>query len=191
MMPRFVIRDFPMCPTVNALYASGRFQTNKNKFAKPTFKSKRWKSDEYKVFETYAAQWAVKNTRLVKEIKLAAQDAIIRGFQIRVDSYFVFPRAKIICKSKKLLNAAKEIDASNYIKASHDLLAKIIQVDDRHFWSGYFEKVETLDTDRPKIVFTLSQFKPRNIDELYLQLGKTPNESYREQTEAPQMCDVL
>ena len=190
-MPRFVIRDFPMCPTVNALYSSGRFNTNKNKFAKPTMKAKRWKSDAYKVFETYAAQWATKNSKLVREIKEKTREAVCKGFQIRVDSYFVFPKSKLICKSKKVGNPTKEIDASNYIKASHDLLAKIIQIDDRHFWAGHYEKIETLDTDQPKIVFTLSQFKPRNIDELYLQLGKTPNASCLEQTETPQMCDLL
>lgn len=166
MIPRIVIDSFPMPPSANALYSGGRFSQ----------KSRRWKSDEYNFYLSQVAGWATHNYALVKKIRDIANEAMAKGFAVRVDTYFCFPEDSLFCKSKKAKDRVKELDASNRIKAAHDTFAKIIQVDDRHFWAGWYEKVTA---PKPTMIFVLTQFKPRNIDEINhaLALETCPDET--------------
>lgn len=58
---------------------------------------------------------------------------------MQVDLYLCVPRGTIYSKK----NTVKEWDASNYIKASHDALSKMIEKDDRYFFVGPTQKVLT------------------------------------------------
>lgn len=59
----------------------------------------------------------------------------------------------------------KKMDASNRVKAMHDCLAEILQVDDSWFWHVVIEKVETTKSE-PWCIVEVSPWRPRSVNEV-------------------------
>lgn len=144
-----------MSPTANGLYSSGRFDS----------KSRRWKSDSYKLFLSYCSTFQLYNQIKIKECELYLKEKTKDGFVIQLDTYFIFPRDKIWTKSKKSKSAIHQMDTSNRIKALHDVFAKMINIDDRYFFSGFYDKVEG---SKESVTLIIKPIKPTTEESLAL-----------------------
>lgn len=144
-----------MPTTVNRLYSSGRFSG----------KSKRWKSDEYNSFLTQAQYWEMHRQSLVAKSADLCKSMVLEGYLIRVDTYFVFRQTDLWTKpkTKKDKPKPKQLDASNRIKAMHDVLAKMLGIDDKYFWGGNFEKVQG---NQQYVTIIIKFCKPKHIEEI-------------------------
>jgi hypothetical protein len=91
--------------------------------------------------------WGAQNRGKLHRLK-----EILRGKTLRVDCDFVFPRSKLITKK----NTLKKVDYSNRLKQTLDELARLIEVDDSHFISGYFCK-KISDNDEAYVDITISE----------------------------------
>lgn len=93
------------------------------------------------------------------EVKLAVDkcgDALDAGFLFQVNCYFLFNRKSLYT----LEGQPKKMDVSNRIKALHDSIADIIQIDDRLFWSVYCEKVELKLNEPESSTCVIKSYKP-------------------------------
>jgi hypothetical protein len=90
-----------------------------------------------KSFETNADFWGIKNRLLINQVHEYFVDEIYNNRWIQVYLYMHIEKSKLFTKNGKL----KKIDASNRIKATHDMLSEIIRIDDKHFSVGKSEFV--------------------------------------------------
>lgn len=144
-----------MPTTANKLYSSGRFNGV----------SRRWKSDEYNLFLSEAASFEMRNRQLIEDAAAFAQAVVDRGELLEIQSFFVFEPGDLWTKptTSKRKSFPKQLDSSNRIKACHDVLAKMLNIDDRYFWSGYFEKCEG---PKQNVTIIIRAIKARNINEI-------------------------
>lgn len=146
-----------MPPSVNELYNSGKFNGQ----------SRRWKSESYNLFLTRAGSWQMPRHKLIKETKAYFQSMIEQGYMIKVDMYFAFLHERIWTKEKKNKpTKPKKLDPSNFLKAPHDVISQMIEIDDCHFFTGVFEKCETTN-NKEFVTIIFTPHKPRNIDEIH------------------------
>jgi len=132
------IKNFPIPPTSNQMYAS--------------FRGRLIKSKLNRLYDLKVAKWAMENQALVQEIK-----AKFTGMQLQVDCKFVFQVDKVFTKKKDL----KKMDHTNRIKAAHDALSKIIEIDDSHFIYTPCEKMWCFGEQDEQIVIEISEYKIR------------------------------
>lgn len=142
----FWLDNFPMPPSSNAMYASVRGRLIKSKEGR-TFES------EYKLYEL------LKRPELLAK-KTTLLEACNAGYVLKIDAYFLFPKEKLFTKQ----NVVKKMDANNRLKPALDGLSYCLGIDDKMFFSGTCEKIET--TGRPKVKFRISLMRHRNDDDL-------------------------
>jgi len=136
------LKDFPMPPSVNNLYFTTKF-------------GKRVKAKGYTDFERASANWAKMNTvnlGLVRQMSLECRT----GWGLRVDQTFYFPQGEILTKQGK----PKRNDTTNRLKALHDVLSKLLGIDDCWFWNGVYDKKISPVPDLPaycEVTFRLIQ----------------------------------
>lgn len=121
------LTGFPMPPPANNLYTNRPNRSGKQ--------AGRMKSVEYKVFEHACMVWAMRKHAQLQ----AARELVTQCRQnrfIRIDQIFFFPRERILCKD----GSPKRNDTANRLKALHDVIAKLILIDDCWFWCGAFDK---------------------------------------------------
>lgn len=75
---------------------------------------------------------------------------------LNISSAFVFHKPRLWSKQ----GVPKQLDASNRIKALHDAVAEILGVDDRHLWSGSFEKMQCEHIEDQCSIVWISLSKP-------------------------------
>lgn len=155
-----VFDRFPLPPTSNHLYETG--------WNKTTGKSFRRKSCSYKSYIQECEFWRLKNLPLVRFTKNFFAEWIRIGATIKVDSYFEFSRGNIWTKK----NAPKILDTSNRIKGLHDVLAHILQTDDRFFFAGLSEKVESCDDQSQCVIVVLKKQNPRTGNQIREEIRK-------------------
>lgn len=121
------IHGFPLPPSSNHCYPSN-------------FNGRRFKSQGLKKFEHEVCSWIGRNWEDVQALRTTVARWQSRGLQLRVDCYFAFAHDRVWT----LKDTVKTIDASNFVKPCHDALAAfVLQLDDRHFFTGLAEKVTT------------------------------------------------
>lgn len=131
-----VIKEFPVPPSANALYAY--------------VKNRMVKTAKYRKYEQEVFKWLTVNHDKVREIRSFVKD--LSPFVLHVDATFHMKRSDIICLNGK----PKRNDTSNRLKALHDVLSMIIiGVDDSYFWSGSFHKVAIRESKDPSVEITL------------------------------------
>jgi Holliday junction resolvase RusA-like endonuclease len=92
-------------------------------------------------------------------------------FSLRVDTYFVFEKKRIISKNNKVM----KLDADNRLKPLRDAISHVLEIDDKHFFAGECEKVFTDLKDNECAMIRLQYMSPRSLDEV-LNLMRTDRE---------------
>ncbi len=148
---RIVINDFPMPPTLNKLFYSVEKKRKKDGSV-----YRKWKKDKvYKDYISLCHEWAFRHYLKVKDIKKQIAES---SNLIRLDTYFIFPYLKIFSRS----GAVRKMDASNRLKALHDTFSTLISVDDSFFFSGYFGKFPTSDSDE-RVIMIIGEMKEAEL----------------------------
>lgn len=129
--------NFPYPPSVNQLYAG---------------KSRRYKSKIAKKYSKDVDEWILHNIPAIIKVKaeVAHWDWIEVGMQVCV------PRGTLFTKK----DTVKEWDVANRLKAAHDALSLVLDIDDRYFHVGKTKPY--IDDQGPYINFIL---KPSDITE--------------------------
>lgn len=150
-----------MPPSVNQMWASVR--------------GRLIKSAKGRQYEMSCHKFKAQNMDQIREIKSFCSEIIKSGMQITVDCYFVFPKDKVFSKTNdkktgRAIGDIKKIDVDNRLKPLLDELSKMLEIDDKHFFSGWREKTwsnqKELSGDEGKVLVTISSHKPRHVNEL-------------------------
>jgi len=128
-------KRLPMAPTSNHLLVP--------------FRGRLIKSNEGRKFSKQCELWGAQNRGTLNKLK-----ELLKDKTLRVDCCFVFPRSKLLTKK----NTLKKTDWMNRLKQTCDELAKLIEVDDSHFISGYCCK-KISDNDESYIDIEISEAK--------------------------------
>lgn len=122
------LTGFPMPPTSNNMYRTGRLHSGK---------IGRFKSADTRRWEADVANWALKHSADLIRIRGWIRSEVTLGKVLDVHTRFWFHRSKIVSKK----GTPKRLDTTNRIKGVHDILARLLEVDDSYFWHGSFEKL--------------------------------------------------
>lgn len=144
----WILQKLPMPPTVNAGHTVSRNRIIKTNVSR--------------AFDRQIDVWFIKNGHKVKRMREEMDEAIKKGFQLKVICYFCFPHENLWTKK----NEVKQLDVNNRLKPMCDAITRIISIDDRHFWAHEEEKVEC--TDEAHVVVAIGPVKPNIKDNLWI-----------------------
>lgn len=130
----FVLKNYPLPPSSNDLYASVRGRLVKTKMAR--------------LYEFEVQSYKLNQHSFIEEIKSRLKDEMII-----VDCVFVFEKSRLISKENKL----KKLDASNRLKICHDTLAKLIEIDDKNIVKGSFMKITCEHKHEEQVIIFISK----------------------------------
>lgn len=155
-----ILRDFPWPPQSNSCFVTSRA-------------GHRFKSDEYKRFEITAAAWAEDRLDFLRQVSSVCQKLTSNEKTfVKVDMIIAVPAYDSASGSLWTKdNRMKTWDASNRIKAAHDMLSRIIQVPDHYFTTGLAEKVLLNEDEQKHLIFRLSFHGPRTVNEALAEWG--------------------
>lgn len=171
------INNFPLPPSVNQYLqpVAGGWAVSKNgkKFYQ---KGRLVKTALHNNYASRCDLWARQNESAMAQIKSALTNYVLKSkgnksrFGFRVDMFFVFHVERIWTVN----NLAENLDADNRIKPCRDVLSKLLGIDDKWFFSGFFEKVSTSDKDKECTLIRISPMLPRKLEEIRTQMmGET------------------
>ena len=164
--------NFPLPPSVNEylMPVAGAWAVNKGG---KHYRKGRWvKTKIHSQYVDLCWLWRRQNgvafDKAMDVIKAEVEEARVLKRQIayRVDCYFAFEHSRIWT----LANQPQEIDSDNRLKPCRDALAKIMGIDDKYFFSGFFEKVTTNSKDSECTILKISRAEPRTLDQILQQI---------------------
>lgn len=140
----FILKRIPIPPTSNNLYASVR--------------GRLIKSIEGRKYEASLKLYSIRNFKILDQIKseLKTNDTL------KIECFFIFHKSRIISKKGEY----KKLDATNRIKALHDVISDMIGIDDKQFISVSCEKVICENQDDEQVIVILSKENQRNFNEI-------------------------
>lgn len=156
MIPSMVILyDLPIPPSSNAIY----------KIINVKGKQRYAPSKELKDYKTALKAWEYMNKEAIREVYHYLTENEEPGTLpvIFIQAYFCFHKSRLYAKSGE----AKKLDTSNRIKALHDGLAEIFQVDDKIFWSVYAEKLEIQEDKKECVTVMIEKTHCRKAENLF------------------------
>jgi Holliday junction resolvase RusA-like endonuclease len=133
-MRKAYLKEMPLPPSVNHIYATS--WTSKRRF----------KSQSYLQYERAVIHWKHMNAEALATAR-ELTSKLTEGEAFKIDCIFYFQKSDLISKKKTI----KKNDTSNRLKACHDVLSEILDVDDRLFWDGTFVK-KMIDKEHPGFV---------------------------------------
>lgn len=152
-MERFVLTTLPMPPSSNHQYWNRVLPGGKVAQLTPT--------PELKAFVKAMEEYRLKNLVWVFKAKQLIRGWLLKGWMLNVVVRANFHGADLWTQK----GTPKRMDASNRVKAMHDCLAEMLQIDDSWFWSVSIEKVETTKAE-PWCIVEIMPFKPRSVTEV-------------------------
>lgn len=117
-------------------------------------------------FQKTCDQYFKDNFLIVGKARATVREWLLRGHMIRTDFFFFSHETRIWT----LKDAPRRYDTSNLVKSIEDELAKLLQVDDCHFFKGTHEKCTTQRSD-PFVNIMLKPWKPRTFQDIKEQEG--------------------
>jgi Holliday junction resolvase RusA-like endonuclease len=93
---------------------------------------------ELKTYQKNMIKYPLTCPELFMVGKQKIKDWLAHGLPLEIRAIFFFKREKIFTKAGK----AKKLDVSNRIKALHDCLCELLEMDDSMFFRVYVEKAE-------------------------------------------------
>lgn len=94
------------------------------------------------------------------------RDWLLKGYMVRTDFFFFAHETRVYT----LKDAPRRYDTSNLVKSIEDELAKLLQIDDCHFFKGSHEKCLTTRSE-PFVNIMLRPWKPRSFQDIKEQEG--------------------
>lgn len=152
-MQRFVFTKLPMPPSINHQYWNRVLPGGNVAQLTPT--------KELKEFVSAMDLYRQKNLVWVYKARSNIRQWLLRGHMLSVTVMANFHGMDLWTQK----GTPKKMDASNRIKAMHDCLAEVLQVDDSWFWRVTIEKVETVKSE-PWCIAWIEPYKPRSVTEV-------------------------
>lgn len=169
---KFTLSKLPMPPSENHQYAArafpGKHGKNYDGPRKVGFTMARIcpTSDLEKYQKSVEAEWKEKNLIAVYKCRDTLKQWMMKGLYIHVTSFAFWEYFDIFTKE----GLPRKSDATNRVKALHDSLARVLEIDDCWFWNAtvgkYTKKTEgqwCAVEFRPVEHQTLGQLKERGI----------------------------
>lgn len=162
------LANFPLPPSVNEYLMPVAGQWAVSKAGKSYRKGRFVKTKLHVQYLNRCQIWRAQNSEAFDKIKsellrLQAQaQANGQPFALRVDCYFAFEHSRLWSKAGE----AKSLDSDNRLKPCRDALAKLLSIDDKYFFSGFFEKVSTHSKDLECAYLKISLMTPRSLTNL-------------------------
>lgn len=162
------LTNFPLPPSVNEylMPIAGGWATSKTG---KTYRKGRWvKTKIHTDYVKHCELWAKKNAQgfnsISNDLKKAVMEARENKKRIcfRVDAYFIFHEPRIWTVN----NIPEQLDADNRLKPCRDALAKILDIDDKYFFSGFFEKVTAPSKDQECTFIRITETIPKDIQDI-------------------------
>lgn len=152
-MSEIMLLDFPMPPSENAMYRNRE-------------KGGRCATKALLDYRQAVQDWVWSHQNQFHRIR----KMIPKNELLRVGTVFCFPRSRIFTKDGR----PKRLDTSNRIKAIHDEVGKLLEIDDSHIWDFFAMKMESDDEREFVIVMieTLDEAKKRLVS--YGEIAETP-----------------
>jgi hypothetical protein len=122
------------------------------------------RSEEYDLFLLRLQSFKNANHHNFVQIRTQLLAWIKDGFVLRVDTWYAFEHKRIWT----LDGQPQEIDADNRRKAMQDGLSKMLDIDDKWFFSGNVEKVSCNSKDLECSVIRILPVKARTLAEIRL-----------------------
>jgi hypothetical protein len=113
----------PIPPSINAQLCSSR--------------GRLIKTNEARAFDNAIYVYSLKTRRDLLGHQEKVKKWISEGLMLRVDCYFSLLKTEVFSKK----GDPKAKDQNNFLKSSLDAVAKLIEVDDKYFFSNICEKV--------------------------------------------------
>jgi hypothetical protein len=123
---KIVWTGLPIPPSINSCYATIM------RGGRPI----RIKTREYHAFDSACAVWMLENLEMVRTTIKHIKGETLRNRKLQLHWNFIFPQAKLLCKD----GSTKRLDVTNRIKVAEDVVCKILEIDDKHVWSGSYSK---------------------------------------------------
>ncbi len=139
---KYIFYNFPIPPSTNQLY-------------KTLPSGKRCKSKKYKDFITKTDIWSMGNIRALNAARDYFNENITENNLIKINMYICLMQKTVYSQRGTM----KRYDASNRIKATHDYLSKMLNVDDTYFSVGVTEKIITRQREQVIIELQLDDIK--------------------------------
>ena len=155
-LPKFVLTNIPMPPSSNAQYAAMAIRGGEGRWfgkIRPT-----------KALENYHEEfnkWRMINNIAVGKARVFIRDNLLKDKMLSVDTYCCFPHSDMWT----IKSTVKKMDASNRLKALHDCLSDVLQIDDSWFWKSSVEKLET-KTENPWCFVVIKPVTVRSVRDI-------------------------
>lgn len=156
-VPEFWSFHLPFPPSVNQMYAGKERR----------FKTSKAKNYDKQMHELYKANYLEWNTCSVYFKENIQPDVCM----IKIDRYFFVPRSRLYVKDPKSKDSVQKWDHTNNIKPLDDAIAKLIDIDDRYFFDGKAEKLES-DDETSHVAICLSLCTPRSEIDFFQSVGE-------------------
>lgn len=143
-----------------------------NKKGKKYQKGRFVKTAEHHNYLKRCEKWASLHgeafTQIRNEILKIAEDGRLNKERVsfRVDTYFAFEESRLWTVN----NLPQQLDADNRLKPCRDALAKILKLDDKYFFSGFFEKISANQKEQECTILRISLQKARTLQNLKMEI---------------------
>lgn len=162
------IVNFPLPPSVNdyLMPVAGGWSVNKKG---RKYQKGRWvKTEPHKLYMQRCHEWKLLNGEAWYKIRAELKAQVLKARQERrrvafqVDTYFAFHDERIWTVN----NIPERLDADNRLKPCRDALADILEIDDKYFFSGFFEKVSTKTKEEECTYMRITPMIPRTLESI-------------------------
>ncbi len=166
------LMNFPLPPSVNDYLMPVAGKLKMNKKGKLYRAGHFVKTPVHIEYRKLCNLWVLQHKRAFDEIQnhLLGRVHVAREkkqrIAFRVDHYFAFEESRIWTVN----NLPERIDADNRVKPCRDAIADMLGIDDKYFFSGFFEKVSTNSKDSECTAIRISQMVPRTLQDLKQQM---------------------
>lgn len=153
---------FPLAPSVNETLRPSAMRKVSRRTGKQFWGGIMTPTAKAKNFKNECIAWELQNRAAVETTRRICNAWLDAGFQLKVDVYPVFHVERVFTVNKKVL----QLDADNRGKPTKDGVAKILGIDDKHFFSGDCEKVTTATKDLECAIIRISPMKARTREQI-------------------------
>lgn len=152
-----IIKEFPMPPSVNQMWASIRGRLIKTSIGRKYEK-------ECHIFMHMKGS-------TIREWRTDIAKHLATNRAIAVDFYFVFHESRLFAqtedkKTGRKIGDVKRLDVDNRLKPCIDELSKMLGIDDRYFFAGEREKLWCKSSENEQVIIRIRPHQAREIKEL-------------------------
>lgn len=169
----FIIKDFPVPPSVNKYLMPVMHKIRKRKNGKLYATGVLAKTPEHRNYESTCQLWALSYqgglSKLKAEITQRTQHLRKhkRDLILEVEYFILLPRHVVLT----INNLCERVDSDNYLKPTKDNLFKILNLDDKCVFKDSIQKVAIDDDQKPCVIIAVKEYKPLTSSSVKSSLG--------------------